>query len=63
MAGEHRRACGFLDGEAGDNVAEERVGEDAKAVETDDVVEVGTLHGDERGVARLEVGVMLDGGG
>jgi hypothetical protein len=36
-------------------------GEDAEAVETDDVVEVGTLHGDKR-VAHLGVGVGLDGG-
>jgi hypothetical protein len=37
-AGEHRRASSILDGEAGDDVADERVGKEAEAV---DVVEHG----------------------
>jgi hypothetical protein len=40
-AGKHRRARGVLDGEAGDDVAEERVGKEAEAVKVDDVVECG----------------------
>jgi hypothetical protein len=62
-AGEYRCACGVLDGEARDDVAEEPVGEGAEAVEIDDIVEVRTLHGVERGVARLGARVGLDGGG
>ena len=33
-AGEHRRARGVLDGETGDDVAEEHIGKEAEAVDT-----------------------------
>jgi hypothetical protein len=40
---QHHRACGFLDGEAGDDVTEDHIGKDADAVEVDGVgtVKVG----------------------
>jgi hypothetical protein len=42
---------------------EKRIWKDAEAVEINDVVEVRTLHGVERGVARLGSRVGLVGGG
>jgi hypothetical protein len=41
-AGKHRRARGILEGEAGDDVVEERIGKEAEAVEVDDDVKRGS---------------------